>query len=88
MKPEYIQGYKDGFSAGQLKAHDVAFDLENRWRVTADKYRAIAKGSWFKQKWEVAAKTVDAAVSGLAAVRMVIMKQKPKDLEYDIRRDP
>lgn len=87
MTPDYIQGYKDGFSSGQLKAHDVAFELENRWRKTANRYRANA-GRFFGRRWMVMAKTVDAAVEGIAAIRMVIMKQKPKDLEHDIRRDP
>jgi hypothetical protein len=62
--------------AERLRCAILALDLENRWRASAERTRADGR-TWFfgwytKPAFERAAKDIEAAADGLAAVRRFI----------------
>lgn len=72
--------YDLGFAAGIKRADEIALTLEEKWRNTAAKYRTRKRWffGWFTDPaYDSAAKSVEAAADGIAAIRKVLGWQTP-----------
>jgi len=80
-----VSDYERGFQDGLKAANTVAYDLENRWRSSAQKIRRDGtfttgwpfRREYVAKKWEQSAKDTEAAADGIKAIRSVVSGLSP-----------